>query len=109
MNDSPADSKRITIGIVIGFLYLIVSAGLYALAIFMVSILVFACVHSIPDWVYMIVFIGFPLPLVFSSIIVPILYIKRKRWQWILLTTVAGIFLSCVVFLVWFITLTQNC
>lgn len=103
------DRKRLLTGVLIGIILFTLAAGVSMLAFFMVSILVFGCTKSPPDWVYMLVFIGFPVPLVFASIIVPYLYIKRQRTIWIILTLMSGIFISCLLFLIWFLILTQYC
>ena len=104
-----SEKKRILIGILFGVLLLILSAGFYALAIFMASLMLFGCVKSPPDWLYEILFIGFPIPLIFTSAIAPLLYIKEKKWPWIVLSIASGIFLSCLTFIIWFIILTQYC
>ncbi len=104
-----SEKKRLIIGISLGVLLLIIAAGIYAAGIMMASMFVFGCVKSPPDWLYGIFFIGFPIPLVFISIIVPLLYIKRQRWMWIVLSIFSGIFLSGLVFLIWFLILTQYC
>ncbi len=104
-----SDKKRLTTGILIGVGLFILSAGVYAVAILMVSVMVFGCTKSPPEWVYLIVLIGFPIPLIFSSIIVPYLFIKRQRVIWIVLVSVAGIIFSIVIFFVWFLILTQYC
>ncbi|MBS1552432.1 MAG: hypothetical protein JST15_10250 [Bacteroidetes bacterium] len=103
------DRKRLFIAVSIGVVLLILSAGISSLAYFMVSILVFGCVKSPPDWVYLIIFIGFPVPLIISSIVVPYLYIKRQRTFWIILTIMSGVFISCMIFLIWFLILTRYC
>ena len=101
--------KRLLTGVLIGITLLILAAGASSLAFFMVSILVFGCTKSPPEWVYMLVFIGFPVPLIFASIVVPYLYIKSQRTIWIILALMSGIFISCLLFLIWFLILTQYC
>jgi len=103
------DKKRIPIGISIGVIMLSLTAAATAVAIFMVSVMVFGCQKSPPEWVFMFVFIGFPIPLIISSIVTPYLYIKKQRAFWIILSLVGGVFLSCVIFFVWFLILTQYC
>ncbi|MBK6774189.1 MAG: hypothetical protein IPG78_19010 [Ignavibacteria bacterium] len=101
--------NRLLKGVLIGIILFILAAGASSLAFFMVSILVFGCTKSPPDWVYLLVFLGFPIPLIFASIIVPYLYIKSQRTIWIILTLMSGIFISCLLFLIWFLILTQYC
>jgi hypothetical protein len=101
--------KRITTGVVSGIILVIISAGLYSIALFMASLLVFGCVKSPPDWVYMILFAGFPVPLLAASVTAPYLYIKKQHFMWIILSFASGIFLSCLIFLIWFLILTRYC
>ncbi|MBL8008386.1 MAG: hypothetical protein JNJ56_12715 [Ignavibacteria bacterium] len=101
--------KRLVKGILAGIFLFVVSAGLYSLAVFSVSILVFGCVKSPPDWLYLIIFAGFPLPLLISSVTAPVIYIKNLNKIWIVLTLAGGLFLSCLIFLIWFLILTQYC
>lgn len=101
--------KRIVTGVLIGIIMLILAAGIYSMAILMVSVLVFGCTKSPPDWVFMIVFLGFPVPLIISTISVPYLYIKRQRVIWIIFTPLVSLSLSCLLFLIWFLILTQYC
>lgn len=104
-----SDKKHITVGIIIGIILLTLTAGIYAMAMLMVSVMVIGCVKSPPEWVYTIVFLGFPIPLIITSIVDSYLYIKRQRVIWIIFTPIIGLFLSCVIFLIWFIILTQYC
>jgi len=104
-----SEKKRLTVGIIWGVVLILLSGGTYALAIFMASLLLFGCMHSPPEWHYEILFVGFPIPLVFASIIVPLLYIKKQKWPWIVLTIVGGVFLSCLIFFIWFLILTKYC
>lgn len=101
--------KRILIGILIGIILLIVTGGIYALAIFFVSILVFACMQSPPDWVYMIVFVGFPIPMIISSIVIPYQFFKKKKWAWMILCFFLGLFFSALIYLIWFLIMSQYC
>lgn len=103
------EKRRLLIGVSIGIILLILTGCIHALAILMVSVLVFGCTHSPPDWVYMIVFFGFPIPLIIASIVVPYLYIKKQKLIRMIVTLVAGIYLSCLIFLVWFLLLTRYC
>jgi hypothetical protein len=107
--ESVFDSKRILTGILLGIFLLALTAGASALSIFMVSLLVFGCVQSPPEWVYSIVFFGFPIPLIFSSIIIPYMFIKRVKVTYIMITGVAGVIMSCMIFFVWFLILTRYC
>ncbi|MBK9330926.1 MAG: hypothetical protein IPM96_00645 [Ignavibacteria bacterium] len=110
MNENAAnDRSRILTGIITGIVLLFLTAGATSLAVFMVSILVFGCTHSLPEWLYYIVFFGVPLPLIFTSIIVPYLYIKKQKAVWIILSLISGILLSCFIFFIWFLILTQYC
>ncbi len=104
-----SDKKRVPIGIASGIVLLLLAARITALAFLMVSVMVFGCRKSPPEWVFMFVFIGFPIPLIISSIVTPYLYIKKQRAFWIILSLVGGVFLSCVIFFVWFLILTQYC
>ncbi|MBK8551991.1 MAG: hypothetical protein IPL53_13370 [Ignavibacteria bacterium] len=104
-----SERKRIIKGILIGIVIFLLSAGVFSMAILMVSVMVMGCTKSPPDWVYMIVFFGFPIPLIITSIVVPYLYIKRQRVIWMFFTPIAGLFLSCLTFLIWFLILTQYC
>lgn len=104
-----SESKRIPSGILIGIVLLLLTGGATALAVFMVSILVFGCVQSPPDWLYTFMFAGFPLPLIITSVIVPYLYIKKQKTVRIILTIGSGVFLSCMIFLIWFLILTKYC
>ncbi|MEO8447408.1 MAG: hypothetical protein ABI528_07930 [bacterium] len=88
---------------------LIISAGLYATAMLMVSVFVFGCRKSPPDWVFMIAFIGYPVPLIIASAVMPYLYIKKQKIIWTIITAVLAIFLSCIIFLIFFLVLTQYC
>ncbi|MEZ4824504.1 MAG: hypothetical protein R2942_19795, partial [Ignavibacteria bacterium] len=92
-----------------GILLLIFSAIMSAFAIFSLTFMVFGCVKSPPDWLYLILVLGFPLPLIFGSIIIPYLYIQHKKFLWILLSFVISIFLSILIYIVWFLILTQYC
>jgi hypothetical protein len=103
------DRKRIFTGVLIGIILLILAAGIYSMAILMVSVMVMGCTKSPPEWVYLIVFIGLPLPLIISTILVPYLYIKKQRVIWMIFTPLAGLSLSGLIFLIWFIILTQYC
>ena len=103
------DTNRKFAGVAIGIVLLLLTAGAYALSMFMVSLLVFGCVTSPPDWVYSIVFIGFPAPLIVSSIIIPYMFIKRMKVAYMMITGVAGIIMSCMIFFVWFLILTRYC
>lgn len=101
--------KRIITAVLIGIILLIIAAGIYSMAILMVSVMVMGCMKSPPDWVYLIVFIGLPLPLIIATVLVPYLYIKKQRVIWMIFTPVAGISLSGLIFLIWFLILTQYC
>lgn len=103
------DTGRIIGGVAIGILLLLLTAGASALSMFMVSILVFGCVKSPPDWVFSIVFIGFPVPLIISSIIIPYLFIKKMKYGYMMITAIAGILMSCLIFIIWFLILTKYC
>lgn len=103
------DRKRIITGVLIGFILLILAAGIYSMAILMVSVMVMGCTKSPPEWVYLIVFAGLPLPLIITSVLVPYFYIKRKRTIVIVFTPLVGLSLSCILFLIWFLILTQYC
>ncbi len=103
------DKTRRKTGILLGIFLFLLSVGFYGIALFMVSLSVFGCVKSPPDWIYLIVAVGFPIPLIITTIVVPYLYISRQKWPWIVLCIAAGIFLSCVVYLIFFITLTRYC
>ncbi|MBK6507157.1 MAG: hypothetical protein IPG02_16235 [Ignavibacteria bacterium] len=106
---SNTHTNRILAGVAIGILLLLLTAGASALSMFMVSLLVFGCVTSPPDWIYSIVFIGFPLPLIISSIIIPYMFIKKMKVAYIMITGVAGLIMSCMIFFVWFLILTRYC
>ncbi|HQY20980.1 MAG TPA: hypothetical protein PK294_10830 [Ignavibacteria bacterium] len=103
------DKKHIAKGILIGFIILILAAVAAGSAFLMVSVIVMGCVKSPPEWVYMLVLFGFPIPLIMTSIVVPYLYIKKQKVIWMVLTPVAGIILSCMIFFVWFLILTRYC
>ena len=103
------NKKRRLVGVSSGILFFILSAGFYAVAVFMVGTTVLGCPESPPEWLYMIVVIGFPIPLLITTFLVPYLFIKRKKWPLIVLTIVAGIFMSCIIYLIFFIILTQYC
>jgi len=107
--NNTTERKRIVTGVLIGIIMLILAAGIYSMAILMVSVLVFGCTKSPPDWVYLIVFLGFPIPLIISTIAVPYLYIKRQRVIWMIFTPLVSLSLSCLLFLIWFLILTQYC
>lgn len=110
MNDNFAGwRKRQIKGILAGIFLLIVSAGIYSIAVFSVSILVFGCVKSPPDWLYLFFFAGFPLPLIIASFAAPVIYVKNLNKIWIVLTLAGSLFLSCLIFLIWFLILTQYC
>jgi len=104
-----SDKKRVPIGITIGVVLLLLAAATTAAAFLMVSVMVMGCRKSPPEWIFMIVFIGFPIPLIISSIVTPYLYIIKQRAFWIVLSLVGGVFLSCVIYFVWFLILTQYC
>ncbi|MEO8665289.1 MAG: hypothetical protein ABI462_07320 [Ignavibacteria bacterium] len=104
-----SETKRIWTGIAIGVGLIILSAGACAMGFLMVSVLVFGCTKSPPEWLFMFVFLGLPIPLIATSIVVPYLYIKRQRTIWILFTPVVGVFLSVIIFFTFFIILTQYC
>ncbi|MEP7146230.1 MAG: hypothetical protein ABI792_04385 [bacterium] len=104
-----SDRKRFLTGIFIGIGILILAALVTALAFLMVSVIVFGCTKSPPEWIYMFVFAGFPIPLIIISIVVPYLYIKRQRLLWMIFAPIAGLFLSCLIFFIWFLILTQYC
>jgi len=104
-----SDKKRVVIGIAMGAVFLLLAAGTTALAFLMVSVMVFGCRESPPEWVFMFVFIGFPIPLIISSIVTSYLYIKKQRTSWIILSLVGGVFMSCGIFFVWFLILTRYC
>lgn len=108
-NNSAIDRSRLLTGIITGIVMLLLTAGITSLVIFMVSILVFGCQQIPPDWLYYIVFFGVPLPLILTSVIVPYLYIKRQKPVWIILSAIAGLIISCFVFFIWFLILTQYC
>lgn len=103
------ERKRLITGILIGIILLILSAGIYSMAILMVSVMVMGCTKSPPEWVYLIVFAGLPLPLIITSILVPYFYIKRKRTILIVFTPLVGLSLCCILFFIWFLILTQYC
>ncbi len=107
--ESVHDSKRVLLGILLGILLLVITSGVSALSVFMVSLLVFGCVSSPPDWLFSVIFFGFPIPLVISSILIPYLYIKRSKASLIVLSAVSGLFSSCMIFFVWFLLLTRYC
>jgi len=104
-----SDRKRITTGVLIGFIMLILAAGIYSLAFLMVSVMVMGCTKSPPDWVFLIVLIGFPIPLIISSIAVPYIYIKRQKVILMIFTPLVCLSLSGLLFLIWFLILTQYC
>ncbi|MEO6695701.1 MAG: hypothetical protein ABIY50_01345 [Ignavibacteria bacterium] len=104
-----SDKNRIGFGIAIGIIMLFLAAGVTSLAILMVSVFIFGCTKSPPEWIYTFIFIGFPIPLVIASIVEPYLYIKRQRMFWQVLTPVFALFLSCLIFLIWFLILTRYC
>jgi|GEM_PF-2436458 len=108
-SDKFSAKKRIKTGILIGILLFFLAVGVYAAAMLMVSVMVMGCQKSPPEWVFEIVFIGFPLPLIFSSILTPYLYIKKLHKFWIFLSITLGIFLSCMIFFIWFLILTRYC
>lgn len=101
--------KRQVKGILAGVFLFVVSSGLYYLAVLFVSILIFGCVKSLPDWLYLIIFAGFPIPLLIASVTAPVVYIKNLNKIWIVLILAGGLFLSCLIFIVWFLILTQYC
>lgn len=103
------DKKRIFYALIIGTFLIILSAALYAVAVFMVSMLVFACRESLPDWLYATIFAGFPVPLIYVSIVIPYLYYIRKSWTYLMFNAGAGLFMSGLIFLIWFLILTKYC
>lgn len=107
--ENSANRKRITTAILIGIILLILSAGIYSMAILMVSVMVMGCTKSPPEWVYLIVFIGLPVPLIITTILVPYFYTQKKSAVWMIFTPLVGLSFCCMIFLLWFLILTQYC
>ncbi len=107
--ENSENRKRITTAVLIGIILLILAAGIYSMAILMVSVMVMGCTKSPPEWVYLIVFIGLPIPLIITTILIPYFYIQKKRAIWMIFTPLVGLSLCCMIFLIWFLILTQYC
>ncbi len=103
------NGKHTAFAAALGLFLLIVSAGLYSLAVFFMGILVFGCQNSLPDWTYMIVVAGVPVPLIVTDVLAVYLFYKRKNFAWVFLTVVAGVCLCTVIYVIWFAVMSQYC
>ncbi|MBV6478407.1 MAG: hypothetical protein HGGPFJEG_01162 [Ignavibacteria bacterium] len=106
-----SQNKKINIYAIIftGIFLIAISAAIYSLAVFFMGILVFGCLNSPPDWIYLIVIVGIPIPLLISDLFSVYLLYKQQNYLWIVLTVVSGIFISAVVYLLWFIIMSRYC
>ena len=108
IQDSESKANLIN-SILFCFLLIAISAGVYSLALFFMGILVFGCLNIPPDWIYLIIIIGIPIPLLISDIIAVYFFYNKKSVLLILLSIFGGILLTALIFLIWFFVMANYC